>query len=164
LDDAGVLFYVKSTKIRKPEDVESIAQWFSSALKGFLGVSAIANYIEFIWRSPIFNSPNIMSNKETVDEVLFFIFGFLVVIAFSFAILTVIIHEIVMPYSANRLYKRLGARNIEFNYKSIDFKTIGTLDPEVVIEKFLDIPVKIKKGKDRSKSESNEAENPNSEE
>jgi hypothetical protein len=68
-------------------------------------------------------------------------------------ILAVIIYEITMPYSANRLYRRLDARQIDTIYKSLEFKNIDKLSPELVINGYLNVPKNPKKNKGQIKEE-----------
>jgi hypothetical protein len=119
LDDVGVLFYAKRTNNRTPEDVESVAGWFSNYLKGFLGLGAIFSYIQFVLKSPITASlPNLAPYGNTVS---IFVFGYVIIAGLAFGIITVVFHEIALPYTATALTKRLEARKVPIERTKIEF-------------------------------------------
>ncbi len=135
LDDAGVLYYLKRLNNRHPEDVESVGGWFSNYLKGFLGISAFINYIEFVLGSPVLAAYPDLGDAR--NSIVFFVFGFIVVAGITFGLLTVALNELVLPYSAARLYKRLADRHVDVERKTIEFGTYERLDPDHAIAGFL---------------------------
>ena len=135
LDDCGMLFYTKDLKTMNPEDVESIAGWFSNSLKGFLGIGAIVSYFRFITESPITSS---LSNfpSDVRFSVLFFVFGFCIIAGFAYGVLAVTMHELTLPSNASRLYKLLSKRNVDIRRKEINFGDFEELTTEVTFNGF----------------------------
>lgn len=136
LDDAGVLFYIKSVETREPEDVESIAGWFSDYLKGFLGISAIYSYGMFIWQSPMFTLYSKLPS-EIANTIMVFVFGFIIFAGLAMGLLVAACYEITLPYSATRLYNRLAKRNVDVSMTAIEFVNKGKFSDEQSVEGFL---------------------------
>nr|MDO8109866.1 hypothetical protein [Candidatus Sigynarchaeota archaeon] len=136
LDDAGVLFYIKRLNNRHPEDVEAVGGWFSTYLKGFLSISAFINYIEFVIASPVFASYSSFGSAGA--SIVIFVFGFIIVAGITFGMLAVAFNELILPYNAARLYKRLDKRHISIERKSIEFGTYERLTSDETINGFLD--------------------------
>lgn len=139
LDDAGVVFYAKRLNSRKPEDIERIGGWFSSYLKGFLGISAILSYIRFIIESPITKSSGI-AESGMAFSVYFFVFGFPIVTGLSIGLLALVMHEYSLPHNANVLYKRLSNRKVASNISEISFKIKEEITDEKVLKGFTQYP------------------------
>lgn len=132
LDDAGCLYYLKKGNARRPEDVESLGRWFGNTIKGFFGISAIINYIQFSLQSPILKIATALGEYGMM--VMIYAFGFIIVAGVSFGLLTVAIHEITLVNNVVKLIDEIQRKDVEIKRTSIDFSENETLSPERIVE------------------------------
>ncbi len=132
LDDTGCLYYLKKGNARRPEDVESLGRWFGNTIKGFFGISAIINYIQFSLQSPILKIATALGEYGIM--VMIYAFGFIIVAGISFGLLTVAVHEITLVNNAVKLVDDIQRKDVEIKRTSIDFSENETLTPERIVE------------------------------
>jgi len=131
LDDSGIMFYHLNPNSLKPEEVEPIGVWFSSYLKGFIGISAILSYYGFVRDSPILdNISNFESNQ--ILPIIGFIFGFIVMAGLVVGVLVVFLYDLTLPDNISRLYSLLKEDGTKTKRRTIKFEEVEELSHESI--------------------------------
>jgi len=136
LDDSGILFYKKVSKRYLPEDLEPIGVWFSSYLKGFLGIGAVFSYISFILNSP-FNNALEGVTVTTRNDILVLVFGYILIASALIGVLMVIAYELLLPYNVKRLITKLEKQKIDIKITNIKIEKNEEITSELINQGYL---------------------------
>jgi hypothetical protein len=110
LDDAGIVYYLKSKTHRRPGDIEPISIWAQSIIKGIAGLSALITFSSFL--STVDFSGFFNTGGE--GGIISLIFGFFLVIvmfwgtpfltAFSYCFFAIEVMDFSLDFNKQKLY------------------------------------------------------------
>ena len=131
LDDSGIILKRFILMITISKALIALGEWFSSYLKGFIGISAILSYYKFVRDSPILNNLSHFESNQILP-IIGFIFGFIIMAGLVVGVLVVFIYDLTLPDNISRLYSLLKADGTKTKRKIIKFEEVEELSHESI--------------------------------
>jgi hypothetical protein len=116
LDDAGVVYYAKPLRARKPSDIEPISVWAQSIVKGIAGFSALITFGAFLISidlSGFFEEGDLAMAIVGVLLTIVLFYGTPFLTAFSYILLAIEIMNFSHKENTQRLYKIMEKNGID---------------------------------------------------
>ncbi|MEJ2277166.1 MAG: hypothetical protein P8Y70_05360, partial [Candidatus Lokiarchaeota archaeon] len=126
LDDAGIVYYAKPLKARKPSDIEPISIWSQSIIKGIAGFSALITFGTFLLSidlSGFFEGDLAMAIIGVLLTIVLF-YGTPFLTAFSYILLAIEIMNFSHKENTEKLYRVMEDHGIDI--KPYDISKIFT--------------------------------------
>lgn len=124
LDDAGIVYFKRQKKYRKPGDIEPISVWAQSLIRGIAGISAILTFTAFFYSVDFsgFFSEDLSLALMGFFMVISIFWGNPFLTGFSYILLSVEIMDYSNKQNSQKLYEKMEKKG--YNTQARDITNI----------------------------------------